>query len=64
MGWGLAWVDGMGFSICRGDVGFMAGGRDVWAGRLMEWWEGGFILGNLMVSRLCILKIETADERG
>ena len=44
-GWGLARVDGMGFFyLQRGDVGFMAWGRDVWAGRLMEWREGGFNL--------------------
>jgi len=56
--WGLARVDGMGFFyLQRGDVGFMAWGRDVWAGRLMEWREGGFNLGE-SVSSLCFLKIK------
>ena len=48
-------------------MGFMAGGRGrgVCAGRLMGWREGGFNFGgNLLGSRHCILKFETADERG
>ncbi len=48
MGWAFLFADG-------GGGGCMGGSADGEG-------EGDFIWGNLVVSRLCFLKIQTADE--